>query len=87
MVAYNFHRQFVDPIRRNEKTGTVRAGRMRHANVGESMQLYTAMRTKHCRKILTPDPLCIGVTPTRTGRDHVERRVLIAGVTNPADPV
>lgn len=24
---------------------------------------------------------------TRTGRDHVERRVLIAGITNPADPV
>lgn len=74
MVAYNFHRQFVGPIRRNEKTGTVRAARMRHANVGESVQLYTAMRTKHCRKILTPDPVCIAVTPILIGfeREHPE---------------
>jgi hypothetical protein len=50
MVAYSFHRQFVDPIRQGVKTGTVRAARMRHANVGERIQLYTAMRTKHCRR-------------------------------------
>lgn len=74
MVAYSFHRQFVKPIQQGVKTGTVRAARMRHANVGERVQLYTAMRTKHCRKILTPDPICIAITPILIGfdRDHSE---------------
>ena len=27
------------------------------------MQLYEGMRTKSCRKILTPDPICLDVFP------------------------
>lgn len=34
------------------KRQTIRAiGKRRHVNVGENIQLYTGMRTKHCRKI------------------------------------
>ena len=59
MVAYSFKAQFEAPIASGEKRQTVRAYRKRHARPGEPIQLYTAMRTKHCRKLITPDPLCI----------------------------
>jgi hypothetical protein len=54
MVAYSFKRQFVGPIRAGTKRQTIRAprkGRGRHARPGETLQLYTAMRTKQCKKI------------------------------------
>jgi len=61
MVAYSFKAQFEEPIATGAKTQTVRGNRARHARPGEALQLYVAMRTRHCRKILTPDPLCIDV--------------------------
>ena len=61
MVAYSFKAMFADPIERGVKCQTVRADRQRHACPGEPVQLYTAMRTRHCRKLLTPDPICIDV--------------------------
>jgi hypothetical protein len=63
MVAYSFKRRFVDPIRVGlssvslsfdcpPKRQTIRAiGRKRHARAGETLQLYTAMRTKQCASI------------------------------------
>lgn len=60
MVAYNFQKQFVEPIRSGKKTHTIRRnGKRRHARPGERLQLYTAMRTKACAKILDKDPECI----------------------------
>ncbi|MEM8724646.1 MAG: ASCH domain-containing protein [Pseudomonadota bacterium] len=61
MVAYSFKKQFIEPIASGRKLQTVRGLRKRHARPGEALQLYTAMRTKHCRKILQPDPICCGV--------------------------
>lgn len=61
MVAYSFRPQFAESIERKIKRQTVRGERNRHARPGEAMQLYTAMRTKHCRKLLTPDPICLDV--------------------------
>ena len=65
MVAYSFQRQFIEPIDlgiRNPfadqvKLQTIRANRKRHARVGEMLQLYFGMRTKHCMKIV-PDQKC-----------------------------
>lgn len=66
MVAYSFKRLFVPAIRiglgldpqdpepgaRQPKRQTIRAiGRRRHAQPGDTLQLYTAMRTKQCEKI------------------------------------
>lgn len=57
MVAYSFKARFVEPILTGAKTQTIRAfGKRRHARVGETLQLYTAMRTKQCRKIT--DKIC-----------------------------
>lgn len=62
MVAYNFQRQFVEPIRSRTKTQTIRAiGKRRHARPGELLQLYTGQRTTSCEKILEEDPYCIAV--------------------------
>lgn len=61
MVAYSFNPRFVEPIRQGVKTQTIRAnGRRRHARPGELLQLYTGMRTQHCRRIL-PDVPCLMV--------------------------
>ena len=58
MVAYSFKAQFAEPIIALEKRQTVRGLRKRHALPGEAVQLYTAMRTRHCRKLLGHDPIC-----------------------------
>lgn len=60
MVAYSFKAQFAPAIEARIKRQTIRAGRRRQARVGEDLQLYVGMRTKHCRKII-PDPVCTEV--------------------------
>jgi hypothetical protein len=58
MVAYSFQKQFADAIISGKKRHTIRAyGKKRHAFVGETIQLYVGMRTKHCIKII-PDQVC-----------------------------
>ncbi|MBW4708650.1 hypothetical protein KX928_12730 [Roseobacter sp. YSTF-M11] len=68
MVAYSFKKRFSPRIEDGTKFGTIRGERKRHARVGEPVQLYEAMRTKYCRKII-PDPICTRVEPIRI---HVE---------------
>jgi hypothetical protein len=51
MVAYSFNKQFSKPILSGVKSQTIRADRKRHARAGEALQLYTGMRTRHCRLI------------------------------------
>ncbi len=78
MVAYSFDPQFVAPIEARTKLQTVRAHRRRHARVGEPIQLYTAMRTKQCRKLVDVDPVCIRVWDIRIAVDASERRKIRA---------
>ena len=66
MTAYSFQRQFVDPILAGTKVQTIRAdrrGRNPHVRPGGALQLYTAMRTKHCAKI--GDARCSSIQPIR----------------------
>lgn len=64
MVAYNFKAEFANAVTAGRKLQTIRAPRAtRHARPGEPIQLYTGMRTKACRKLLTPDPKCVAVLP------------------------
>lgn len=76
MVAYSFKAQFIDPIEMLEKRQTVRAFRKRHARPGEPIQLYAAMRTRHCRKILTPDPICIAVREIAIRIDEAHPQII-----------
>ncbi len=61
MVAYSFKRRFVEPILAGTKRQTIRAERKRHARPGEELQLYTGMRTKHCKLIARV--MCVGIRP------------------------
>lgn len=61
MVAYSFHKRFADLVAAGHKRQTIRAHRKRHARPGEPVQLYTGMRTRHCRKLISPDPICLSV--------------------------
>ncbi|GJD72603.1 ASCH domain-containing protein [Methylobacterium goesingense] len=63
MVAYSFKKQFGPPILAGTKAQTIRADRKRHARPGEELQLYTGMRTKHCRLVARVP--CIAVEPVR----------------------
>jgi hypothetical protein len=79
MVAYSFRARFCQSIIEGKKRQTIRAPRRRHASVGDPMQLYTAMRTKHCRKILDPDPICESIEPVRLLFGEGRPRIWIAG--------
>lgn len=61
MVAYSFKAQFVPAIVGRLKAQTIRADRKRHVRPGETIQLYTAMRTKRCRLVGTAN--CYSVQP------------------------
>lgn len=66
MVAYSFQKMFAEDIRFGLKWHTVRGERKRHARPGETMQLYTGMRTKHCKRIIE-DPKVEAVQPIMLG--------------------
>jgi hypothetical protein len=62
MVAYSFQKRFAPQIVAGTKRQTIRLPRKRHARPGETLQLFTGMRTRHCKKII-PDPFCTVVLP------------------------
>jgi len=71
MVAYSFKKEFADAVETGAKRQTIRAPRQRHARSGEPIQLYTGMRTKACRKLIDPDPVCVSIEPIRIKKPWV----------------
>lgn len=64
MAAYNFQKQFAPAIESWNKRHTIRRiGKRHHSKPGDRIQLYTGMRTKYCRKIINPDPICLYCKP------------------------
>lgn len=55
MPAYNFKEQFADDVENLIKRQTIRPKRKRPTKIGDSLYLYTGMRTKKCRKLLETD--------------------------------
>lgn len=78
MPAYNFLARFARAVETGQKTQTIRPdGKRRHVAVGEKIQLYTGMRSKACRKLIDPDPVCTDVLCLeieRLGRRRVRLR-------------
>ena len=72
MVAYNFAPRFASLVESGAKVQTIRGHRKRHAREGEAVQLFTAMRTRACRKLVDPDPVGIGVLEIKIYRDFVQ---------------
>lgn len=68
MPAFNFKKQFADDVRDGFKRQTVRADRKDgrpHAKVGDTIKLYTGMRTKSCE-------LLAEATVTRIARVRID---------------
>lgn len=62
MVAYSFQNQFATFVANGLKRQTTRPIRKnRHAKIGDKLQLFTGLRTKECRKLLTKEPICTAV--------------------------
>ena len=59
MVAFNFKPRFAEAVASGTKRQTIRA--TRRAKPGDRLQLYTGQRTKSCRKLIEPDPVCTAV--------------------------
>lgn len=72
MVAYNFRPRFAPKVEQLEKRQTIRGPRTRHARPGEPVQLYVDQRTRDCRKLVSPDPICVSVEPVTIGPSYVE---------------
>jgi ASC-1-like (ASCH) protein len=49
--ALSFKKEFVDAVKNGTKTQTIRATRKRPIKVGDTLYLYTGMRTKNCKKL------------------------------------
>jgi hypothetical protein len=70
MTAYNFQACFAPDVECMYKRQTIRAkGKRRHARPGERVQLYTGQRTKACRKLVDPDPVCTAADEIKLARD------------------
>lgn len=77
MVAINFQARFADDVEYGAKCQTIRA--KARCKPGDSLQLYTGMRTKECRKLR--DATCQSVTPIRicSTEMFIDGRRLYAG--------
>jgi hypothetical protein len=53
MPSLNFNAQFADDVESGKKPHTIRAKRKRPIKVGETLYLFTGMRTKKCRRLRT----------------------------------
>ena len=51
MPALNFQKQFAPDVRSGRKSQTIRAKRKHPIKEGDTLYLYTGMRTKHCQKL------------------------------------
>lgn len=75
--AYNFTKRFAGLVESGQKRQTIRPyGERRHADVGDRIQLYTGMRTRACRKLLNPDPVCCACLAVEIRRYKSGRRTL-----------
>lgn len=51
MPLYGFKKQFAGAVKGGTKKQTIRAKRKRQTVAGETLYLYTGLRTKQCRKL------------------------------------
>lgn len=69
MVALNFEPQFAPMVAARVKRQTIR--RSDRVRVGDRLQLYTGQRTPQCRKLVTPDPVCVVSTYVHLSVDDI----------------
>lgn len=70
MPAINFKKQFAELIESGEKRQTIRPLRKRPIKPGETLFLYTGLRTKQSRKL--KEVVCKNVSPVIIGPGWIE---------------
>lgn len=70
MVALNFSPQFAPLVAARVKRQTIVC--TDRVKVGQRLQLYADQRTRDCRKLVTPDPVCTVVTYAHLSADDIE---------------
>ncbi len=82
MPAYNFKAQFAEAVETGQKRQTLRPKRKRPTKPGDTLYLYTGMRTKQCRKLR--EARCSSVTPVTIHADRITingRTIAVAEAT------
>lgn len=69
MPALNFKSQFVPKIKKWEKLFTIRKQRKNPIKIGDTLYLYTGMRTSNCKLIATVQ--CTDVTKVKIEKDGI----------------
>lgn len=70
MPAYNFKKEFAPMILSGRKPHTIRKVRKNPTEVGDTLYLYTGMRTKKCEKIA--EAVCTRIEPVIIWPDRDE---------------
>jgi hypothetical protein len=70
MPSLNFKRRFVAPIESGRKRQTIRKIRKRPFRTGDTLYLFTGMRTAKCRRLGTHR--CISVHDVTIAHEHIE---------------
>ena len=90
MPALNFKAQFAEDVESGHKRQTVRAHRKDgrpHAKVGDTIKLYTGMRTKACR--LLGEATVTSIKPVRieATQMYLDGKLMLAGLCSRDDPM
>ncbi len=70
MPALSFIERFAGLVETRAKRQTIRRVWKRPIKVGDTLYLYTGMRTKRCRKLRTA--VCLDVIPIKIFHDHID---------------
>ncbi len=69
MPAISFQERFAGPVETRAKRQTIRPKRKREIKVGDTLHLYTGMRTKRCRML--GSAVCLDVIPIEISDEHI----------------
>ena len=74
MPAINFKTQFADKVESGEKKQTIRPVRKKPIKAGDTLYLYTGMRTKNCRRLLVTECISIADIKIHENKARIEER-------------
>ncbi len=79
MPAYNFQARFAPAIESGRKRQTIRPRRKRPTVAGDTLYLYSGMRTKQCRKLR--EAVCLSVQPVEIAPTFIRVGAKVLGVS------
>ena len=77
MPIYNFKKRFAEAVASGAKTQTIRRRRKRPTQPGETLYLWTGLRTKNPRKLREDNPSCTAVHPLEIHEERARVKVKV----------